>query len=142
MTDPVSRSPDCAQVTVDLAALGRNYETMREKSGAAQAAAVIKADAYGLGMAEIVPKLLAMGCRSFFVALEKEGHAARALAPDADIYVLNGLPAGAAQNFAEAGLRPLLDFFGANHRMADLLPRAWRAPRMCVCRYRLQPAGA
>ena len=108
MTDPGARPPACAHVTVDLAALGRNYNTMREKSGVAEAAAVIKADAYGLGMAEIVPKLLAMGCRSFFVALEKEGHAARALAPDADIYVLNGLPAGAAQNFAEAGLRPCL----------------------------------
>ena len=108
MTDPVSRSPDCAQVTVDLAALGRNYETMGEKSGAAQAAAVIKADAYGLGMDKIVPKLLALGCNCFFVAQEKEGHAARALAPDADIYVLNGLPAGGAQNFAEAGLRPCL----------------------------------
>ncbi|MEC7234881.1 MAG: alanine racemase, partial [Pseudomonadota bacterium] len=95
MTDPRSRSPDCAQVTVDLAALGRNYETMRDKSGMAEAAAVIKADAYGLGMTQIVPKLLAMGCQSFFVALEKEGYAARDLAPDADIYVLNGLPAGA-----------------------------------------------
>ena len=108
MTDPVSRSHDCAQVTVDLAALGRNYATMREKSGGAQAAAVIKADAYGLGMEKVVPKLLAMECRSFFVAQEKEGYAARELAPDADIYVLNGLPAGAAQNFAEAGLRPCL----------------------------------
>ena len=108
MTDPGSRSPDCAQVTVDLAALGRNYETMRDKSGMAEAAAVIKADAYGLGMTQIVPKLLAMGCQSFFVALEKEGYAARDLAPDADIYVLNGLPAGAARNFAEAGLRPCL----------------------------------
>ena len=108
MTDLESRSPDCAQVTVDLAALGRNYETMRDKSGMAEAAAVIKADAYGLGMTQIVPKLLAMGCQSFFVALEKEGYAARDLAPDADIYVLNGLPAGAARNFAEAGLRPCL----------------------------------
>jgi alanine racemase len=58
MTDPVSRSHDCAQVTVDLAALGRNYATMREKSGGAEAAAVIKADAYGLGMEKVVPKLL------------------------------------------------------------------------------------
>ena len=73
MTDPGSRLPDCAQVTVDLAALGRNYETMRDKSGMAEAAVVIKADAYGLGMTQIVPKLLAMGCQSFFVALEKEG---------------------------------------------------------------------
>ena len=48
MTDPGSRSPDCAQVTVDLAALGRNYETMRDKSGG-RGAAVIKADAYGWG---------------------------------------------------------------------------------------------
>ena len=53
MTDALSRSSDCAQVTVDLSALGKNYETMREKSGMAEAAAVIKADAYGLGITQI-----------------------------------------------------------------------------------------
>ena len=73
MTDPGSRSPDCAQVTVDLAALGRNYETMRDKSGMAEAAAVIKADAYGLGMTQIVSKLLAMGVPEFFCSTGKRG---------------------------------------------------------------------
>ena len=47
----------------------------------------------------------------FFVALEKEGYAARDLAPDADIYVLNGLPAGAARKFCGSRFAPLFDFF-------------------------------
>ncbi len=108
MTEVSASSAGSAQVTINLAALGRNYQTMRDRSGAAEAAAVIKADAYGLGMAKIVPKLLDEGCRTFFVALEAEGHAARAHAPDADIYVLNGLPPGAAKRFAAADLRPCL----------------------------------
>src|SRR5690606_9350564 len=57
----------------------------------AEAGAVVKADAYGLGIAQVVPALLAAGCRRFFVAQPHEGVAARAHAPDADIYVLSPL---------------------------------------------------
>jgi alanine racemase len=61
---------------------------MRDKAGAA--AAVVKADAYGLGLGGIVPALLAEGCTQFFVARLEEGMALRALAPAARIFVLDG----------------------------------------------------
>ena len=47
----------------------------------AMAAPAVKADAYGLGMAEVAPALAAAGARSFFVATAEEGAALRRLLP-------------------------------------------------------------
>lgn len=80
-----------AILTIDLDRLKTNYRIVAERSLPAEAAAVVKADAYGLGIAQVVPALLAAGCRRFFVAQPHEGIAARAHAPDADIYVLSPL---------------------------------------------------
>ncbi len=101
-------SLDGGQVTINLAALRANYLTMKDKSGAAETACVVKADAYGLGLAQVAPALYAAGCRSFFVAQTQEALDLRALLPDVVIYVLNGLPTGAAADFAAANLRPCL----------------------------------
>jgi len=104
-----SASPlDSGQITINLAALRDNYLTMKSKSGAAETACVVKADAYGLGLAQVATVLYAAGCRSFFVAQTQEALALRALLPDVVIYVLNGLPTGAAAAFAAANLRPCL----------------------------------
>ncbi|MDB2668983.1 alanine racemase [Alphaproteobacteria bacterium] len=99
---------DGGQVTIDLAALRDNYQTMKTRSRSAEAACVVKADAYGLGMAQVAAALYAAGCRSFFVAQAGEALDLRALLPDVIIYVLNGLPTGAAADFASANLRPCL----------------------------------
>lgn len=99
---------DGGQVTINLAALRDNYLTMKDKSGAAETACVVKADAYGLGLEQVAPVLYAAGCRSFFVAQSREALDLRALLPDVVIYVLNGLPTGAAAAFAAANLRPCL----------------------------------
>lgn len=80
-----------AILTIDLDRLKTNYRIVAERSLPAEAAAVVKADAYGLGIAQVVPALLSAGCRRFFVAQPHEGIAARALAPEADIYVLSPL---------------------------------------------------
>jgi alanine racemase len=48
------------------------------------------------------------GCRTFFVAHLGEAQRARAAAPDAIIYVLNGLMPGTADAFAANNLRPVL----------------------------------
>jgi len=80
-----------AVLTVDLDRLAANYRIMAARSQPAEASAVVKADAYGLGIAQVVPALLAAGCRRFFVAQPHEGIAVRAQAPDADIYVLSPL---------------------------------------------------
>ena len=80
-----------AILTIDLDRLKTNYRIVAERSSHAEAAAVVKADAYGLGIPQVVPALLSAGCRRFFVAQPHEGIAVRAKAPEADIYVLSPL---------------------------------------------------
>ena len=74
---------------IDLDALAANWRSLRDRAGGAEAAAVVKADAYGTGIERAVPALARAGCRTFFVAHLSEALLARAAAPDAAIYVLN-----------------------------------------------------
>nr|WP_319391976.1 alanine racemase [uncultured Cohaesibacter sp.] len=80
-----------SQLTIDLKALADNYRTLSQKTGTAECAAVIKADAYGTGLEPAAKTLWDAGARTFFVAHPQEGAKTRALLPEATIYVLNGL---------------------------------------------------
>src|SRR4029077_19650495 len=73
-----------AVLEIDLAGIAENWRRLgaRLKSGA-RAAAVVKADAYGLGLAQVAPALAAAGCSLFFVATLDEGLALRRLLPAA-----------------------------------------------------------
>ncbi|WP_294930412.1 alanine racemase [uncultured Paracoccus sp.] len=76
---------------IDLAAIAANWGALAGKAGAARAAAVVKADAYGLGAARVAPALYHAGARDFFVAIASEGRALRHCLPeDARILVLSG----------------------------------------------------
>lgn len=98
------------RLTIDLSALGANYRMLADMSAPAEAAAVVKADAYGIGIAQAVPALVEAGCRAFFVALPAEGAAVRRAAPDADIHVLSGpLSDKAANLFRTMRLIPVLN---------------------------------
>ncbi|WP_010685008.1 alanine racemase [Methylobacterium mesophilicum] len=97
-----------ARLTIDLGAIVANWRTLAARGAGAACAAVVKADAYGCGIGRVGPALWTAGCRTFFVAHLSEGVAARAALPEAAIYVLNGLPPGAAAAFAAHGLRPVL----------------------------------
>ena len=66
-----------------------------------ECAAVIKADGYGCGIEPVARALAQAGCKTFFVADLPEARRARAAAPDAAIYVLNGLLPGTAATFAD-----------------------------------------
>ena len=95
-------------ITVDLAALRGNWQSLSRLVAPAECAAVVKADAYGLGANRVIPALKAAGCRTFFVATADEARQARLLAPSAVIYVLDGLLPGAAPALADMGVRPAL----------------------------------
>ena len=97
-----------AILTIDLAAIAENYRMLAAKVAPAECAGVVKADAYGLGAAQVAPALQRAGCRTFFVATLAEGLALRGLLPDATIYVLNGLHGAGPPDFIGAGLRPVL----------------------------------
>jgi alanine racemase len=109
--DNSSRIPDNAAgglLHIDLDALASNWRTLRDNAGGAEAAAVVKANAYGTGIEQAVPALLRAGCRTFFVAHLDEAIRARSVAPDATIYVLNGLLTGTGRTYADFDLRPVL----------------------------------
>ncbi|MEH3116356.1 MAG: alanine racemase [Methylorubrum populi] len=97
-----------ARLTVDLSALVANWRTLGACAPQAECGAVVKADAYGCGLAAVAPALWRAGCRTFFVAHLSEGIAARKILPDAAIYVLNGLVPGSADIFRAHALRPVL----------------------------------
>ena len=99
------------RLTVDLDALAHNHALLRKEARGAEVAPAVKADAYGLGAGPVATRLWAEGARAFFVARLHEGEALRAAlgARDAVVYVLDGVPSGAAPRLAAAGLTPVLN---------------------------------
>jgi alanine racemase len=104
---PIAR----ARLTVDLDAIAANWRALDALSApSVETAAVVKADAYGLGAAAVGPALARAGARSFFVALAEEGAALRAaLGPGPDIHVFGGLMRGDPDLCRSAHLIPCLD---------------------------------
>ena len=100
-----------ATLTIDLGALAANWRTLRARAGSAECAAVVKANAYGIGIEPAVRTLADAGCRTFFTAHAGEGVRVRRTRPDLPVYVLNGLLPGAAGLFVAEGLRPVLGSF-------------------------------
>ena len=97
------------RLTVDLGALRRNWQALDKVSRGALTGAVLKADAYGTGLVPAARAFYEAGARFFFVATPDEGVAARAGLPeDTHIFVLNGLPPGAAPLFVGERLMPCL----------------------------------
>ncbi|MGE0718443.1 MAG: alanine racemase, partial [Alphaproteobacteria bacterium] len=102
-----------AVLTVDRGAIAANYGLLRARLVGAECAAVVKADAYGLGAAEVAPTLARAGARWFFVAHLQEGVALRAVLPaDARIAVLNGIWQGLEDDFRAHDLLPVLNDLG------------------------------
>ena len=101
-----------AILTINLGALVENWRSLSRIAGGAECAAVVKADAYGIGVEPAAQALWQAGCRTFFVAHASEARRTRAAlgASDARIYVLNGLLANAdvAQSLIASNARPIL----------------------------------
>ena len=76
-----------ARLLVDLAALAGNYRAIAS-STAAEVAAVVKADGYGLGVPGLAHALYAAGCRTFFTAFGHEAVELRHMLGDVEIFVL------------------------------------------------------
>lgn len=125
-------APDRARLTIDLDALAHNYAVIAREAAGAEVGAVVKADGYGLGASIIARRLHAEGVRSFFVARVSEGEALRAGLGDlpAEIYVLDGLPAGVADRLSAARLTPVI----------ATLPQAHAAIALSVSRGRYSVA--
>ncbi|MBN9024446.1 MAG: alanine racemase [Rhizobiales bacterium] len=96
------------RLTIDLGALARNWQALAAQAGTAETAAAVKGNAYGIGAEPATRALSRAGCRTFFVALPEEGFEVRAVAPEATIYVLNGLASGVAAAHEAGSIRPVI----------------------------------
>lgn len=99
-----------AFLRIDLGAVAENYRFLARRAAPASCAAVVKADAYGLGASRVAPVLAAAGCRHFFVAQVGEGVELRAiLGPGPFIGILNGTTPGSEEACAAQDLVPVLN---------------------------------
>jgi alanine racemase len=96
-------------LTIDLGAIEANWRKLYGMTIPVECAAVVKANAYGCGLEEVAARLLKARCTTFFVADIAEGRRLRAIAPDAVIYVLNGVLPNTAPSLAQARLRPVIN---------------------------------
>ena len=111
-----------AQLTIDLAAIRANWRALADLS-TGEAGAVVKADAYGLGVDKVAPALAAEGARRFFVAVAEEGVAVRrALGPGPEICVFGGHMEGDASLLRDHKLVPMINSIDQMLRHVEALP--------------------
>jgi alanine racemase len=97
-------------LTIDLARLCANYRLLQARHVKGRIAAVVKADAYGLGMVPVAQALAAReGCDTFFVATLEEAVALRVALPEPVIYVFAGPYKGEEADYAAYQIRPVLN---------------------------------
>jgi alanine racemase len=108
-TNPLLGPSETSSLAVDLSALAHNWRRLAERCAPAECSAVVKANAYGLGLEPVMRALLTAGCETFFVACASEGERARAVSREAVVYVFDGIAPGSARRLALAGLRPVLN---------------------------------
>jgi len=118
------------RVTIDLDALADNWRALARLAAPGRCGAVVKADAYGIGLDKAAPALWFAGARVFFVAQFGEGLVARRILPEeAVIYVLNGLEKDAnPADYVEHGLRPAIGGEDELRRWSGEAARRGQAP--------------
>lgn len=114
------------RLDIDLAAVAANYRRLASAAPQAEAAAVVKCDAYGLGAEPVARTLIAeTGCRTFFVAYSEEGAALRAaIGPGPGIFVFNGPFAETIAAYRDHGLTPVLNSIEQARLWAEAAPQS------------------
>ena len=113
-----------ATLTIDLDAIAANWRGLDRLSGPdVQTAAVVKADAYGLGIARVARALAQAGARRFFVAYAEEGAVLRqTIGPGPQISVLSGHMSGDTEMIHDLDLTPMLNSLEQITRHLEALP--------------------
>ena len=107
MTDRILTA---SQLTIDLGRVRQNYRLLVERLAGVPAAAMVKANGYGLGAAKVAEALVGEGCTTFFVAHLGEGIEVReVLGPGPVIQVLNGAMPGTEEALVANRLQPVLN---------------------------------
>ena len=97
---------------IDLDAIARNWTALDKISPGALTGAVVKANAYGLGLEPVARTLANAGAQFFFVANPEEALILRQALPNVHIFVLGGLWPGTSELYAERRLMPVLHSMG------------------------------
>jgi alanine racemase len=106
---------------IDLGALAANWRLLADTAAPAECAAVVKANAYGIGVAQAAPALAAAGCTTFFVATLDEAIKLRGiLGSEATIMMFNGVLPGTAKDTHAHGIIPVLNDLGQLQEWHDL----------------------
>ncbi|MEH7826717.1 alanine racemase [Gemmobacter denitrificans] len=113
-----------ATLTIDLDAIAANWRALdRLSHPTTQTAAVVKADAYGLGARRVVRALAEAGARRFFVAVAEEGAVVRqALGPGPQVNILSGHMPGDTEMIHDLDLTPMLNSVEQITRHLESLP--------------------
>lgn len=96
-------------LTVNTSALIANYKLLKTTHAKNSVAAVVKANAYGLGVREVSKSLWQEGCKDFFVATLAEGIELRAALPEANIGIFQGVFSGEEKEYIAHNLIPILN---------------------------------
>jgi len=96
-------------LTIDLGAIEANWRALAHRLLTVECAAVVKANAYGLGLQQVTTTLAKAGCKTFFVADLTEARTVRSRARDATIYVLNGFMPDWGDGFIDINARPVIN---------------------------------
>ena len=95
---------------IDLDAIVANWRMMQRRVAPAIVAAVVKADAYGLGVERVAAALSKAGCTRFYVAWPQESASLRRqLGPTPEILVFHGVTADTLDLFQMYQLQPVLN---------------------------------
>ena len=108
-------------LTIDLGAIQSNWTYINSLlTKGSECAAVVKANAYSVGAAEVAKSLSDAGCKTFYLAtLEEAGELRKLLPVDANLYVLGGAKAGAELAFFDLTLIPVLYSLDALNQWLD-----------------------
>ncbi|MDX2112907.1 MAG: alanine racemase [Alphaproteobacteria bacterium] len=115
-----------ATLSINLSALRANYRLLTSQLTRGACGAVVKANAYGLGVETIAPALFQEGCREFFVATLEEALQLRGVLPEAAIAVFGGLHGGEEKDYAEHRITPVLNSLEQCARFARMTDDGWR----------------
>ena len=110
-----------ATATIDLNAIKHNWQKLRGMSSK-DTGAVVKANAYGLGLKQVAKALYDEGARIFFVATAEEGAELRSfLGKKLEIFVFSGHMIGDTELIKNYNLVPLLNSIEQLSRHYELL---------------------
>ncbi len=100
-----------AILTINIPKIVSNYNILSKKCVSGKVAAVVKANAYGLGVKEVAEGLQKAGCNSFFVAHLHEAIELRKILPKEKIFVFHGVSKGEEKTFTNYNIIPVLNTF-------------------------------